>query len=146
MSEKIKTDSEEFQRAVARGDRAQIEEWDAQGLIEWDSRNFAGRQLSEQAQQKRKAAEEAAKQTVNQPGSRFEEAEQTELPSRLDNLGVGKDERLWSGHRLVQRAIRQGDSVLLAEIYADPRYESAQASGPDGAFTSADIAAYMDRP
>ena len=137
-TQQIRTDSEEFKRAVARGDRKQIEEWDSEGLIEWDPRNFAGRQMSELAQKAKKQLDEVTKRTEggDPPPA---------PPSRLDQMGVGKTERLWSGHALVQRAIRQGDSILLAEIYADDRYDSAVATGPDGAFTSGDIESYMAR-
>jgi hypothetical protein len=131
--EKIRTDSPEFQSAT----REQIAEWDSEGLIAWNPRNQIARQLSEEAQAKRKASEKETESGTSK--------EPEPEPSPLDQLGIAPDERLWSGHPLVQRAIRSGDSALLAEIYADERYDSLQASGPSGGFTRSDIENFYNK-
>ncbi len=136
--EKIRTDSEDFRSAVARGDRAQIEQWDSEGRIEWDRRNYVGRALSQQAQEERKRREA-------ETGEDGGEDTGTE-PSPLDRYGIGPEERLWSGHPLVQQAVRSGDAALLNTLYADERYEHLGGSGPAGAITRRDIQAYMERP
>jgi hypothetical protein len=126
MTEKIRTDSETFKRAVARGDRRQIEEWDSRGQIEWHPSNFVGQQLSREAARRLQAQQAGASQ---------------EPVSRVDEL-VGKDERMPVRHKAVRSAFQRGDSQLLEELLADERFESPRGSGPFGSFTSGDLEAH----
>jgi hypothetical protein len=143
MVEKIKPTDEVFQQAVQRGDRAKLEEWDREGLIEWHEKNYIGQELSRQKQAERQAQEQLKGLQASQSdfyGEKNlpEEPEQYRSP-RLDAMGVKPNERLWSGHPLVQRAVRSGDGVLLGEIYRDVRYDTIRGSAPYGAFTRGDI-------